>query len=58
MKKNRAVVYIMMWICCGIVTAISIAATKQYCCLTTMVVPLAFMLMDYMFFGGRSKIAN
>ena len=53
MKKNRAIIYIMMWICCSIVTAISVAATKQYCCLTTMVVPLAFMLMDYMFFGGK-----
>lgn len=38
---------------CSIVTAISVAATKQYYCLTTMVVPLAFMLMDEMFFGGR-----
>ena len=46
MRKNRAIVYIMMWICCSIVTVISIAATKQYCCLNTMVVPLAFMLID------------
>lgn len=53
MRKNRAIVYIMMWICCSIVTAISVAATRQYYCLTTMVVPLAFMLMDEMFFGGR-----
>ena len=52
MKKNRAIVYIVMWICCSIVTEISVAATKQYCCLSTMVVPLAFMLLDYMLFGG------
>ena len=51
MRKNRAIVYIMMWICCSIVTAISIATVKQYYCLTTMVVPLVFMIMDYMLFG-------
>ncbi len=50
--SKKAKVYLDREITCSIVTAISVAATKQYCCLTTMVVPLAFILMDYMFFGG------
>ena len=53
MRKNRAIVYIMMWICCSVVSTITVIATKQFSSLSTMTVPLAFMLLDYMFFGGR-----